>query len=682
MEIGEVLRDRYKAVRFLGRGETGPVYLCDDLNLPGRRWSVKEMQASDSVGEEEFEREVQIVLGLRHRNLPTVVDHFREGDRQFLVFEHVEGENLLSRIKKEGPANEFEALRWGLEIARVLAYLHGLDRPVIYRDLNPARVMVTAGRHIKLVDFGLARYHEPDRVTEPRGMAGYAPPEQRDEPARTDQRSDIYALGATLYYALTGRDPSPVPEQNDLAAARPDLSRGTLAMMARCMATDPEKRYRKVSDLMIAVEQLLAGARAARRLPPVFAAVAFVVLLLALVAAGAWWLPRAPAVATPTPSATPSPGAEQRDQAELLLARNQPEEALAILDDLVTRHPEDAVAHILRQNAYARLTRGPVTRLPVMVSLSGSDSGGYKLLYGYAMAQERLNRQGGRPIVLDLFDDRSQVDLAIRAAQEIVATSDYRACLGPFSSQHVLAVAPLFNNAAVPLLAPTASDPRVHDSGPFIFSAGEPDRRRVDRLAEHFLKAGLVRAAVVFNEEDVSGKTAAEAFVSRFTAGGGEVVAQRRYGDEEGDFVGTVSGLNGAQVVFVADYRASAVAGIAAALPSPLPLGLLTVPQEPGLSLSFLEGAVLASYFKPDEEFRESFRRSFGLELPSIREACAYDSLSLLAGVLPAPDLAGALRDVVYDGVSGEFSVSRSLDLRPVYLFTIREGSYHQIGGG
>ncbi|MCA9795080.1 MAG: serine/threonine protein kinase, partial [Candidatus Eremiobacteraeota bacterium] len=238
MEAGRVLQGRYEVLEYLGQGETGTVHLCKDLHLPGKQWAVKRMTSGPALG-----REVEIMLGLRHRNLPAVIDHFSENGENFLVLEFVEGENLTTTVGQEGPINEFEALRWAVQISRVLGYLHSLPKPVLFRDLRPERVIVTPDRHIKLVDFGLARYLEPgQRGTQSRGAVAYTAPEQHHESGSEDPRSDLYSLGATLFFALTGKAPNPTGN-NNLARLAPQLSRGTVALIERCLEPKPERRF-------------------------------------------------------------------------------------------------------------------------------------------------------------------------------------------------------------------------------------------------------------------------------------------------------------------------------------------------------------------------------------------------------------------------------------------------------
>ncbi len=667
MEKGQVLQERYQVEEYLGEGATGPVFLCRDLHLPGKQWAVKEM-----IGDQPLGREVEIMLGLRHRNLPAVIDHFTENEKTFLVLEFVEGENLTYTVDQEGRVNKFEALRWGLEIARVLSYLHGLSRPVLFRDLRPERVIVTPARHIKLVDFGLARYLEPgQRITQSRGAVAFTAPEQWQAPGSEDSRSDIYSLGATLYYALTGKAPTPAGG-NSLAEERPDLSRGTVALIEKCMHPDTDKRFQDANTVTLQLEQLLRGARAERRLPHRVPLLAGLVVMVTLLVVAGWWSGRRP------PQSSQSPHHQMRDQAELLMGRGQYEEAIGLLDKLVTNNPRDALAQLLLQNAYARLSGASPTTLPVISSMTPNQDG-YELLYGFTLAQAEINRRGGingRPLLFDLFEDQNRVEQAISQAQTVIRAKQYPLCLGLYSSQNTLAVAQLFNTARLPLLTPVACDPRVFDAGPYVFSIADTDRRRVEHLAQYFLGEGQKKAAVVFHEKDVASRTMADAFIEEFERGGAEITAQLGYRDFHFERVLEELERLKPDLLFIGEHRTDAVKSFTSELRAVSlkpALGIATVPFEAP------EGAILTTQYRPgDDPFSTEFRRMFGGRNPSIRAAQAYDAVHLAARLLAEANLPEKIRERLaearIDGASGPFAPGRAINLRPIYLVEIQDG--------
>jgi hypothetical protein len=146
--------------------------------------------------------------------LPNVSDYFEENGRFYLVMDYIEGKTLEARLiaSPDGLPQE-EVMEWALQLCDVLDYLHKQDPPVIFRDMKPANVMVTPEGQVKLIDFGVVRLFDPSKGTDTlkMGTAGYAPPEQYAGKGQTTPRSDVYALGATLYELLTGDDPTEHP---------------------------------------------------------------------------------------------------------------------------------------------------------------------------------------------------------------------------------------------------------------------------------------------------------------------------------------------------------------------------------------------------------------------------------------------------------------------------------------
>ena len=269
MALGSLLAGRYRLERLLGEGASGRVWLARDTRERGLVWAVKEMDFRVLPPEERaeamalFERESEILVRLRHPSLPRVTDRFSQEGCEYLVMERVEGPTLADILRARGRALE-EALvaGWGVQICEVLGYLHGLNPPVVYRDLKPANVMVQVNGPIKLVDFGIARRMRPGRPgdTTAYGTPGYAPPEQYQ--GRAEPRSDLYALGALLFELLTGRDPQPFgflfPPARQL---NPELSVEVEALLARCLETRVGARPGSAAEVRQALEAVAARPR-------------------------------------------------------------------------------------------------------------------------------------------------------------------------------------------------------------------------------------------------------------------------------------------------------------------------------------------------------------------------------------------------------------------------------------
>jgi eukaryotic-like serine/threonine-protein kinase len=206
---------RYHVLKVLGHGGMGSVYLANDRNLPDHQVAIKENEDTGAEAQKQFEREAVILARLRHDNLPRVTDHFVEpSGRQYLVMDYIPGNNLRSLVRSNGgPIAETSALAWIEQVLRALEYMHnwrderrGDLLPIVHRDIKPHNIILTGAGRIVLVDFGLAKYTTDLTNAGARAVSpSYSPPEQYA--GRTDVRSDIYALGATLYFLLTGEPP-------------------------------------------------------------------------------------------------------------------------------------------------------------------------------------------------------------------------------------------------------------------------------------------------------------------------------------------------------------------------------------------------------------------------------------------------------------------------------------------
>ncbi|MCI0580997.1 MAG: serine/threonine protein kinase [Chloroflexi bacterium] len=208
----------------------GNVYRAEDLRLPGRLCAIKEVRPEPGASPEirrqaqsQFLREASLLAQLDHPNLPKVSDFFTEGDQDYLVMDFVPGHDLKELIDEARAAGRLldatVVLNWAIQIIDAITYLHQQDPPVLHRDIKPANIKLTPDNRIKLVDFGLAKLLASDdtrtiTVIQGRGTALYTPLEQYGgESEHTDVRSDIYALGATLYHLLTCQPPPEAKER-------------------------------------------------------------------------------------------------------------------------------------------------------------------------------------------------------------------------------------------------------------------------------------------------------------------------------------------------------------------------------------------------------------------------------------------------------------------------------------
>jgi serine/threonine protein kinase len=206
---GQVIQSRYRMVTLLGKGGFGAVYRGWDLNL-NKPVAIKENLDTSTEAQRQFQHEAQILSNLSHPNLPRVTDHFLiAGMGQYLVMDYVEGEDLQTMLEQRGRLPESQVLPWMEQVFDALAYLHTRTPPIIHRDIKPANIKITPQGQAVLVDFGISKIYDAHLKTTVGARAvtpGFSPPEQYGQ-GTTDARSDIYALGATMYVLLTGQEP-------------------------------------------------------------------------------------------------------------------------------------------------------------------------------------------------------------------------------------------------------------------------------------------------------------------------------------------------------------------------------------------------------------------------------------------------------------------------------------------
>jgi serine/threonine protein kinase len=215
-----LLQQRYRILAQLGSGGSSAVYKAEDTLLNDRLVAIKAISLRGLKPQEmidatdAFNREVLLLSGLKHPNVPHVYQGFSDREGWYVVMDFIEGTTLekhLESIRGEQlPIGE--VLDIGLQLCAVLDYLHTSQPPVIFRDLKPANIMLKPDGRIALIDFGIARHFKPGRAkdTMPFGSPGYAAPEQYGK-AQTTPRTDIYSLGVILHQLLTGNDPSLTP---------------------------------------------------------------------------------------------------------------------------------------------------------------------------------------------------------------------------------------------------------------------------------------------------------------------------------------------------------------------------------------------------------------------------------------------------------------------------------------
>lgn len=270
LKIGELLDGKYRILSVVGRGGMSTVYLARNERA-NKNWAVKEVRKSETR-EDAFVRqillaEVEIMKQLSNPHLPSIVDVIDVEDTFVIVMDFIEG-NSLEKLLERGAVPEKQVVDWGRQLCEVLMYLHSLIPPVIYRDMKPSNVILCPDGVITLLDFGTAkeyRYEEAGKKTTCLGTRGYAAPEQYGGLGRTDERTDIYCLGTTLYHLATGRHPGKPPYLKPIRQINPRLSEGLEQIIEKCTRQDPEERYQSCAELKFDLDHVEQIGKKAQR---------------------------------------------------------------------------------------------------------------------------------------------------------------------------------------------------------------------------------------------------------------------------------------------------------------------------------------------------------------------------------------------------------------------------------
>lgn len=248
--IGNAVLDaRYEVLKLIDTGGTSQVYLVLDRRL-NCQWAIKKTAKAKSQAVNTVISEANILKSLSHPALPRIVDIQEDEDYFYIVMDYIQGETLRTILRTDGPQPQDSVVAWGVELCDVLSYLH--SKGIIYRDMKPANVMLTPEGKIKLIDFGIARVYNPNarEDTVPLGTEGYAAPEQYEGHGQSDERTDVFGVGVTLFQLLTNINPVTYSENTfSIRLANPMLSSGLDKIILRCTNRSREKRYSNTEEL-------------------------------------------------------------------------------------------------------------------------------------------------------------------------------------------------------------------------------------------------------------------------------------------------------------------------------------------------------------------------------------------------------------------------------------------------
>lgn len=257
-------QNRFRVISQIGAGGLSAIYLARASE--GRKVILKELvlhktsEESLSKAKELFQRESKLLVKLQHPQIARVYDHFIENGRDYLVLEYIPGQTLRQLVETEGPRLEDKVLEWSYAIAGILDYLHSHKPPIIHRDISPENIVLGEDNLIHLIDFGAANEYAATATGTLIGKQAYIAPEQfRGKPLPA---SDIYALGATMHFLLTGREPEALSSSSPHTINN-SVSIETSKLVAKLSDVDAGNRPGSCKEVMQLITDLRATERGA-----------------------------------------------------------------------------------------------------------------------------------------------------------------------------------------------------------------------------------------------------------------------------------------------------------------------------------------------------------------------------------------------------------------------------------
>ncbi|MEG1551553.1 MAG: serine/threonine-protein kinase, partial [Oscillospiraceae bacterium] len=259
--IGSVIEGRYEILKLIGKGGMSKVYLAMDKRLNNKQWAVKEIEKNvrdknNEVIIQSAVAEANMIKRLDHHSLPRIVDIINNTNVIYVIMDYIEGQPLDKVLDEYGAQPQDLVIDWAKQLCDVLDYLHTRKPAIIYRDMKPANIMLKPEGNIKLIDFGIAREFKEQNLADTvcLGTKGYAAPEQFGGKGQTDQRTDVYCLGVTLYHLVTGKNPSEPPyELYPIRHWNAALSGGLERIIQKCTQLNPDDRYQSCAELLYAL---------------------------------------------------------------------------------------------------------------------------------------------------------------------------------------------------------------------------------------------------------------------------------------------------------------------------------------------------------------------------------------------------------------------------------------------
>jgi branched-chain amino acid transport system substrate-binding protein len=745
LATGTVLIDRYRIVRLLGQGGFGAVYRVWDLHL-NAPFALKENLDTSPEAVRQFAREAQILANLHHSNLPRVTDHFSLPDQgQYLVMEYVEGEDLeemrsKSACQPAGSLPEEQVLPWMSQILDALEYLHNQNPPIIHRDIKPANIRITPQGRATLVDFGIAKIFNPVLKTTVGARAitpGFSPLEQYGQ-AATDARSDIYALGATLYVLLTGRTP---PESTARAwndpllppdRLNPRLSPTISIAISKAMQADPVDRWQNIAELRLALHQAtpVPAAAGGKYIPTVkeISPASQDVILVSPAKPVLMTTPIEAAVPAQRGSrdkVAPTKGiASKRKIPWLLFLAGGAVLFLCIafliagniFGDIIAGfdYPTDTPEPALGANpTYSSgSVSSPVPAVPgeyIKIGLLMPFSGpvptfGKSMLEGATMAVQEWNDKGGvlgRQILLLPEDSQCTADPAVKAANKLINQDGVKYIVGEVCSNASIPVSEIANQKGVVMISPSSTNLSVtvdknYKTKKYIFRACFIDSYQAMAMALFAQERGYKTAFIIYNPNNSYVDSLAVTFRGSFGENGGRIVGEETYDSNATDFTAILEKVasSRAEILYIPDYYNIVNQVAVQARQRGLSVVLMGGDgwDSADLDTTATEGGFYTNHYDPGDTrpIVQEWVKRYGANMvdeqgnPKIPDAIAtltYDATNMLlasiqqAGVDDPSQVADTLAGLHWEGVTGAISFGMDHDPnKPVIIMTIRNG--------
>lgn len=610
------------------------------------------------------------------------------------------------------PMYEPDVLKIGIQLAGTLHYLHKQSSPIIFRDLKPSNIMITPDFKVKLIDFNLGRYftHFKDIRRKKSGTPGYAPPEQIGRDVYNEQ-TDIYALGAILHQLITLRDPTDLPNVFKFptpSSINVRVSGELDKIITRATAYKAADRYFSVLEMKRELEALLkqwevknqgrpakkgfskesAGKRHRVKFatPPGLESldektpskigsftrktitryiVAAVVLILVIFAGVQVYRLVTSGQNQRIKNTVESPFANVRNKRILKYREKgielykkgsssgdtaQLASAVNYLTKVVSAHPTDVESQVYLQNLYVLLKKQPHARVAVILSLSGDDfESGSQILAGVALAQSLHNKKGeGLPLLVEIFDDKSSLEEAIKIAVKLSKRKDLLAVIGPIRSPFLFNTSAFFEEAKIVQIAPTAVCADKENLGDYIFRIAGNGKNLGIYMAKFAVdELGLKRLALVYDPAQSYSKPVGDVFRKTVEEMGKATVETFEVSLDSMDYSDAIEELkkfhpDGVFFVAYQMHQAKFARQLKEAGVKTVHLATSAAYSDQLINLGgrAVEGLIFDTYFFPGlgtdtaGKFVKLYREKYDGVDPNFRSALAYDSVLVVSRAL------------------------------------------------